>query len=56
MESGMFIWLLAVTLAVSAAVCFVAARFFDKPVGSILARIVSEELGSAWHSYIRFAI
>ena len=56
MENGMFIWLLAVTLAVSAAVCFVSARFFDKPIGSILTRIVSAEFGSAWHRYITFAV
>src|SRR5690606_10707130 len=55
-ENRMFIWLLVVTLAVSAAVCFFATRFFDKPIGSILARIVSEELGSAWHRYVTFAI
>lgn len=52
----MFIWLLVVTLAVSAAVCFFATRFFDKPIGSILAHLVSEELGSAWHRYVTFAI
>ena len=52
----MFIWLLVVTLAVSAVVCFVVTRLFHKPIGNILTRIVSEELGSAWHRYITFAI
>ncbi|HLW04664.1 MAG TPA: hypothetical protein VKY38_03685 [Azoarcus sp.] len=52
----MFIWLLAVTLAVSTAVCFIATRIFDRPVRSILTRLVSEELGFAWHRYITFAI
>jgi len=52
----MFIWLMVVTLAVSAAVCFFATRFFDKPIGSILTRIVSKELAFAWHRYITFAI
>ena len=52
----MFVWLLIVTLAVSAAVCFLVARIFDKPIGNILARLVSGELGSAWHRYITFAI
>ncbi|WP_312714689.1 hypothetical protein, partial [Stutzerimonas nitrititolerans] len=52
----MFIWLLVVTLAVSALVCFIATRFFDKPIGSILTRLVSEELSFAWHRYITFAI
>jgi len=52
----MFIWLLVVTLAVSAMVCFIATRFFDKPIGSILTRLVSEELSFAWHRYVTFAI
>ena len=52
----MFIWLLVVTLAVSVLVCFIATRFFDKPIGSILTRLVSEELSFAWHRYITFAI
>lgn len=52
----MFIWLLIVTLAVSAAVCFIVARIFNRPIGNILARLVSGELGSAWHRYITFAI
>ncbi|MFV0453426.1 MAG: hypothetical protein ACK5NQ_00175 [Pseudomonas sp.] len=52
----MFIWLLVVTLAVSALVCLIATRFFDKPIGSILTRLVSEELSFAWHRYITFAI
>jgi uncharacterized membrane protein len=52
----MFIWLLVVTLAVSAAVCFVVTRLFEKPIGHILTRVVSEELGFAWHRYITFAI
>ena len=52
----MFIWLLVVTLAVSTAVCFIVTRIFDRPVGSILTRLVSEELGYAWQRYITFAI
>lgn len=52
----MFVWLLAVTLAVSAAVCVVVARVFDRPINNILTRLVSGELGSAWHRYITVAI
>lgn len=52
----MFIWLLAVTLAVSVVVCFIVTRIFDKPIRSILSRLVSEELSLAWHRYITFAI
>ena len=52
----MFVWLLLVTLAVSAAVCFCVVRVFDTPIANILTRLVSGELGSAWHRYITFAI
>jgi hypothetical protein len=52
----MFIWLLVVTLAVSAAVCFLVTRVFHRPIGNIMKRLVSDELGSAWQRYITFAI
>src|SRR5712664_889736 len=52
----MFIGLLFGTLFISIAVCFVVSMVFDKPVKSILVRLVTEELSSAWHRYITFAI
>jgi hypothetical protein len=52
----MVLSLLVVTLAIAATVSFVVARIFDKSIGSILARIVSSELSSAWQKYLRFAI
>ncbi len=52
----MFVTLLVVTFAISVASAFAVARLFDKPVGTILARIVAPELSSAWHRYITFAI
>lgn len=52
----MFVWLLIVTLAVSAAVCFCVARVFDRPIGNILTRLVSAELADAWQRYLTFAI
>lgn len=52
----MFITLLAVTFLVAATTSFVAARMFTQPVRGILDRIVSEEIGAAWHRYITFAI
>jgi lysylphosphatidylglycerol synthetase-like protein (DUF2156 family) len=52
----MFIGLLFGTLFISIAVCFVVSIVFDKPVKSILVRLVTEELSSAWHRYITFAI
>jgi len=51
-----FIWLLIVTLTVSAAVCLLINRAFDQPIGKILLRLVAEELASAWHRYLAFAI
>lgn len=52
----MFIWLLVVTLAVSAAVCFFINRAFDRPIGRIMTRLVAEDLASAWRRYVAFAI
>jgi len=52
----LFIWLLVVTLAVSAAVCFFINRAFDRPIGRIMTRLVAEELASAWRRYVAFAI
>jgi len=52
----MFVTLLAITLLVALFTSAVVAFLFDKPVGNILARIVSEQLGAAWHRYVRFAI
>ncbi|HEX7154953.1 MAG TPA: hypothetical protein VF618_25985 [Thermoanaerobaculia bacterium] len=52
----MFITLLAVTFLIAAVCSFIVARLFDRPIGAILKRIVAEELGSAWHRYITFAI
>mgnify|MGYP005846678571 CR=1 FL=1 len=52
----MFFLLLLVTFGVAVVVSAVAAKLFDKPVASILNRIVADELSSAWHRYIKFAI
>ena len=52
----MFVALLFGTLLISVVVCFVVSKVFDKPVKSILTRLVTEELSSAWHRYIKFAI
>jgi hypothetical protein len=52
----MFLTLLVVTLVVAVLSALAVARMFDRPIGSILRRIVSEDLGSAWHRYVKFAI
>jgi hypothetical protein len=51
-----FLTLLAVTFMVAVLAAFVVTRLFDRPIEAILARIVSEELGGAWHRYMTFAI
>ncbi len=52
----MFFALLLVTFLVALAVCWVVARLFTKSIGSILDRLVADELSSAWHRYVVFAI
>jgi hypothetical protein len=52
----MFVALLFGTLLISVVVCFVVSKVFDGPIRSILVRLVTKELSSAWHRYIQFAI
>lgn len=52
----MFFTLMIATLAIAAAVSFLVVRLFDKPISTILNRIVSAELSPAWQKYLRFAI
>ena len=51
----MFFTLLVITFLIALAVSFGVARLFDRPMASILRRIVAEELSGAWHRYIKFA-
>ena len=51
----MFFALLIVTFLVALSVSFGAVQLFDRPIASILRRIVAEELSGAWHRYIKFA-
>lgn len=52
----MFAWLLIVTLAVSAAVCFLINKAFEGPIAKIMVRLVADDLASAWRRYVAFAI
>lgn len=52
----MALWLLLITLTVSLIVCVLVTQIFNKPIGDILSRLVSESLSAAWHRYITFAI
>ena len=51
----MFFTLLVTTFLIALAVSFGVVRLFDRPIASILRRIVGEELSGAWHRYIKFA-
>jgi hypothetical protein len=51
----MFVVLLSVTLGTSIVVTLLAFRLFDAPLRSILRRIVSDDLVTPWHRYVRFA-
>ncbi len=52
----MFFALLLVTFVIAVVVCWVVARLFTNSIGSILNRLVADELSSAWHRYVVFAI
>ena len=51
----MFFTLLIITFLIALAVSYGVVRLFDRPIGSILRRIVAEELSGAWCRYIKFA-
>lgn len=51
----MFFTLLFVTFVLALAVSFGTVRFFHRPIGAILRRIVADELSEAWRRYIEFA-
>jgi hypothetical protein len=52
----MFLTLLAVTFGVAFITAAVVARVFRDPVDQILARIIADDISSAWRKYIGFAI
>jgi ABC-type xylose transport system permease subunit len=52
----MFLLLLLVTLLVALGVSLVVAWMFTKPIDSILKRIISDDISSAWLRYLKFAI
>lgn len=53
---GVFLTLLLVTFVVALGVAGLVARFFDRPVGAILARIIQDDIAEGWQRYVRFAI
>jgi hypothetical protein len=52
----MFLTLLAVTFVIAALCSLIVARVFNAPLRAIFNRIISDQLGAAWHRYVTFAI
>jgi len=52
----MFITLLAVTLIIAFVVSTIVVLIFSHPINKILARIISDEISTAWSKYLKFAI
>ena len=51
----MFFTLLIVTFFVALAVSFLVVKIFDQSISTILSRIISDDISSAWHKYVKFA-
>jgi len=52
----MFVTLLAITFLVALLVAFVVVRAFSRPIDSILRRLISDDITTAWLRYMKFAI
>lgn len=52
----MFFLLLFVTLVIAFVTSHIIVKFFDKPIEKMLTRIISDDISSAWHKYVKFAI
>lgn len=52
----MFITLLIVTFAIAFVVSSLVVLMFNKSLNSILGRIISDKISSAWSKYLKFAI
>ena len=52
----MFLSLLGVTFLIALVVSFLLARIFTNPMGTILRRIIAEEISGAWLKYLKFVV
>src|SRR4051812_8225289 len=52
----MFITLLLVTFLISVAVSTIVVYFFNRPIQSILSRVLMDDISRAWARYLYFAI
>jgi hypothetical protein len=51
-----FLLLLVVTLLISVIVAGLVVLFFRKPIDKIFARIIGEDISSAWRKFLTFAL
>jgi hypothetical protein len=51
-----FLLLLVVTLVIAVAVTLLVIFSFKKPIDSIFARIIGEEISTAWRKFLTFAL
>ena len=51
-----FLLLLIVTLVIAIAVSFLVIFSFKKPIDSIFARIIGEEISTVWRKFLTFAL
>jgi len=52
----MFITLLVVTFAIAFGVAFIIDSLFKQSLNSILKRIITDDIYTAWAQYVRFAL
>src|SRR6266568_186165 len=52
----MFLLLLFATFAEALGVSFAVMWLFNKPIDSVLRRIIADEISAAWSKYMKFAI
>ncbi len=52
----MFLTLLVVTFSIALLVSAIVSRIFTQPLDSILKRIITDQISSAWLKYLKFAI
>jgi hypothetical protein len=52
----MFLTLLVVTFLIATLCAFIVSRVFDAPLRAIFGRVLSDQLGAAWHRYVTFAL
>ena len=52
----MFLSLLGITFLISLGVSFILARIFTGPMGTILKRIIADDISDAWLKYLKFVV